>query len=69
MYYYIFFFSFFYYFYEFSLYQYVKMKILVNMEISILEFYGYIKIFNKISMNILTKILIRRKLIKIHENV
>ena len=58
--------------------QYLKawFEILVNMNISILGFYGYIENIGKISINIgkisvdiLTKILVKQKLFKIHGNV
>ena len=65
--------------------QYLKawFEILVNTDISIFEFYGYIGNIGKISVNInkisvnigkisvdiLTKILVKQKLFKIHGNV
>ena len=48
------------------------IKISVNIDISVIRFYGYIEIsmdiFTKISMDIFTKISKNRKLYKIHEN-
>ena len=44
-------------------------EILVNTDISALEFYGYIGNIGEISMDILTKILVRGKLFKIHGNI
>ena len=38
---------------------------MVNMNISVVEFYGYIE---KISMDIFTQISVRQKLFKINEN-
>ena len=51
--------------------QYLKawFEILVNTDISILGFYEYIGNIGKISVDILTKILVKQKLFKIHENV
>ena len=51
--------------------QYLKawFEILVNMNISILGFYGYIENIGKISVDILAKILVKQKLFKIHGNV
>ena len=45
------------------------MKILVNTDILVLGFYWYIENISKISVDILIKILVGRKLLKIHENV
>ena len=41
----------------------------LKYHISVLRFYGYIKDVEEISMDILTKKLIRRKLFKIHRNI
>ena len=47
----------------------LRFEISVNTDISILGFYEYIKNIGKISMDVLTKMLIKRKLFKIHENI
>ena len=44
-------------------------EISVNTDISVLEFYRYIENIGEILVDILTKILVRWKLFKIHENV
>ena len=44
-------------------------EISVNTDISILGFYGYIENIGEILVDILTKILVRQKLFKIHENI
>ena len=43
-------------------------KILVVQDISVLGFYEYIMIYQEISMDILTKKLMRQKLIRTHGN-
>ena len=42
-----------------------RNKTLIIIDISVLEFYGYIKNIGKISMDILTKISVKKKLTKI----
>ena len=48
------------------IYLFSRFEISINTDISILRFYGYIKNINKIIMNILKKILMEQKLLKIH---
>ena len=43
-------------------------EILVNIDISILRFYGYIRNIGEISIDIFTQISVRRKLFKIDGN-
>ena len=43
---------------------YARIKILVNTDISILEFYGYIRSIGIISVDIFTKISVKQKLTK-----
>ena len=46
------------------------MKIsIISIDICLFEFYEYIRNTGKISMDILKKILIRRKLLKTHKNI
>ena len=45
-----------------------RIKISVNTDISVLGFYEYIGNIGEISVDILTKISMRRKLFKIHKN-
>ena len=45
-----------------------RFEISVNTDILILEFYEYIENIGEISVNILTKISIKQKWFKIHEN-
>ena len=44
------------------------IEISINTDISVLEFYGYIRNIGEISMNIFTQISMRQKLSKIDEN-
>ena len=46
-----------------------RLEISINMDISILGFYRYIKNISKISMGVLIKMSIKQKLFKIHGNV
>ena len=46
-----------------------RLEISINMDISILGFYRYIKNISKISMDVLIKMSIKQKLFKIHGNV
>ena len=50
-------------------YSYLWFEISINTDVSVLRFYRYIGNIGKISMDILTKISMEWKLLKIHENV
>ena len=49
-------------------YHHPRIKISVNTDILVLGFYEYIENIGEISVDILTKISMRRKLFKIHKN-
>ena len=46
-----------------------RFEISINTNISVFRFYGYIGNIREISVDILTKLSIRRKLFKIHGNI